>query len=46
MILLMGIAKKNSILLVDFTNQVREQGSRAARGAPQGLSGAAAARSS
>jgi multidrug efflux pump len=26
MILLMGIAKKNSILLVDFTNQVREQG--------------------
>jgi hydrophobe/amphiphile efflux-1 (HAE1) family protein len=26
MILLMGIAKKNSILLVDFTNQIREQG--------------------
>jgi HAE1 family hydrophobic/amphiphilic exporter-1 len=26
MILLMGIAKKNSILLVDFTNQVREKG--------------------
>jgi hydrophobe/amphiphile efflux-1 (HAE1) family protein len=26
MILLMGIAKKNSILLVDFTNQLREQG--------------------
>jgi HAE1 family hydrophobic/amphiphilic exporter-1 len=26
MILLMGIAKKNSILLVDFTNQMREQG--------------------
>jgi multidrug efflux pump len=26
LILLMGIAKKNSILLVDFTNQVREQG--------------------
>jgi HAE1 family hydrophobic/amphiphilic exporter-1 len=25
-ILLMGIAKKNSILLVDFTNQIREQG--------------------
>ena len=26
MILLMGIAKKNSILLVDFTNQLREEG--------------------
>jgi hydrophobe/amphiphile efflux-1 (HAE1) family protein len=26
MILLMGIAKKNSILLVDFTNQMREKG--------------------
>jgi HAE1 family hydrophobic/amphiphilic exporter-1 len=26
MILLMGIAKKNSILLVDFTNQIREKG--------------------
>jgi HAE1 family hydrophobic/amphiphilic exporter-1 len=26
LILLMGIAKKNSILLVDFTNQFREQG--------------------
>ena len=26
MILLMGIAKKNSIMLVDFTNQLREQG--------------------
>ena len=26
MILLMGIAKKNSILLVDFTNQIRDQG--------------------
>ncbi len=26
MILLMGIVKKNSILLVDFTNQVRERG--------------------
>jgi len=26
MILLMGIAKKNSILLVDFTNQMRDQG--------------------
>jgi HAE1 family hydrophobic/amphiphilic exporter-1 len=25
-ILLMGIAKKNSILLVDFTNQIRERG--------------------
>ena len=29
LILLMGIAKKNSILLVDFTNQIREQGRRA-----------------
>jgi multidrug efflux pump subunit AcrB len=26
LILLMGIAKKNSILLVDFTNQIRAQG--------------------
>jgi HAE1 family hydrophobic/amphiphilic exporter-1 len=26
LILLMGIAKKNSILLVDFTNQVRDRG--------------------
>jgi HAE1 family hydrophobic/amphiphilic exporter-1 len=26
LILLMGIAKKNSIMLVDFTNQMREQG--------------------
>jgi HAE1 family hydrophobic/amphiphilic exporter-1 len=26
LILLMGIAKKNSILLVDFTNQVRQRG--------------------
>ena len=26
MILLMGIAKKNSIMLVDFTNQIRAQG--------------------
>jgi multidrug efflux pump subunit AcrB len=25
-ILLMGIAKKNSIMLVDFTNQIRERG--------------------
>jgi len=25
-ILLMGIVKKNSIMLVDFTNQMREQG--------------------
>lgn len=28
LIVLMGIAKKNSILLVEFTNQVREQGER------------------
>src|SRR3990167_8287056 len=27
LILLMGIVKKNSILLVDFTNQVRREGS-------------------
>src|SRR5262249_31929744 len=26
LILLMGIAKKNSIMLVDFTNQIRERG--------------------
>ena len=26
LILLMGIAKKNSIMLVDFTNQIREKG--------------------
>jgi HAE1 family hydrophobic/amphiphilic exporter-1 len=26
LILLMGIAKKNSILLVDFTNQIRDKG--------------------
>jgi hydrophobe/amphiphile efflux-1 (HAE1) family protein len=32
LILLMGIAKKNSIMLVDFTNQVREKGV-AAKGA-------------
>ena len=37
MILLMGIAKKNSILLVDFTNQIREQRRRAPRGAPRGV---------
>ena len=43
MILLMGIAKKNSILLVDFTNQIRETGRRAARGPAQGVSRAAAA---
>jgi hydrophobe/amphiphile efflux-1 (HAE1) family protein len=30
LIVLMGIAKKNSILLVEFTNQVREQGIEAA----------------
>ena len=27
LILLMGIAKKNSIMLIDFTNQIRERGS-------------------
>ena len=30
LILLMGIAKKNSIMLVDFTNQIREHGRRSA----------------
>jgi HAE1 family hydrophobic/amphiphilic exporter-1 len=33
LILLMGIAKKNSILLVDFTNQVRRDDGRSARDA-------------
>jgi hydrophobe/amphiphile efflux-1 (HAE1) family protein len=31
MILLMGIVKKNSILLVDFTNKVRERGEQSVR---------------
>jgi hydrophobe/amphiphile efflux-1 (HAE1) family protein len=33
LILLMGIAKKNSILLVDFTNQVRDRGGATVRNA-------------
>ena len=33
LILLMGIAKKNSILLVDFTNQVRDRGETSVRAA-------------
>ncbi|MGZ5279266.1 MAG: efflux RND transporter permease subunit, partial [Pseudobdellovibrionaceae bacterium] len=33
LILLMGIVKKNSILLVDFTNQVRDQGEKDVTGA-------------
>ena len=43
LILLMGIAKKNSILLVDFTNQIARSGHGAARGAAAGLPGAPAA---
>ena len=35
LILLMGIVKKNSILLVDFTNQVRDRGGIAVRAALQ-----------
>jgi len=31
LVVLMGIAKKNSILLVEFTNQVRERGAKNAR---------------
>ncbi len=33
LILLMGIVKKNSILLVDFTNQVRDEGNKDVMGA-------------
>ena len=43
LILLMGIVKKNSILLVDFTNQRRADGLDAERGAARSLPGAAAA---
>ena len=43
LILLMGIAKKNSIMLVDFTNQIRERGRGAPRGHHAGLPDPAAA---
>ena len=43
LILLMGIAKKNSILLVDFTNQIREQGVERHEALLEGLPHAAAA---
>ena len=43
LILLMGIVKKNSILLVDFTNERRKHGLRLARGPAGGLPDPAAA---
>ena len=43
LILLMGLVKKNSIILVDYTNQLRDEGMGADGGGAGGVPGAAAA---